>query len=130
MNRKEYLENKYLDTSSPIILSGSTKIHLYLKKKGYAVGLLKIIDWLQDQDSYSLQRSLRHSFKRNRIISHGIDFLWDTDLAMYLICKSIILILIFTHCHRHIQPIFICCTVNQQIIKISHCWIQADIFQK
>jgi hypothetical protein len=73
MNWKEYLENKYFDTSSPISFSGPTKIHLYLKKKGYAVGLHKIKHWLQDQDSYSLQRPLRHSFKRNRIISQGID---------------------------------------------------------
>ena len=79
MNWKEYLENKYFDTSCPISFSGPTKILLYLKKKGYAIGLHKIKHWLQDLDSYSLQRPLRHSFKRNRIISQGIYLLWDTD---------------------------------------------------
>ena len=41
----------------------------------------KIKHWLQGQDSYSLQRPLRYSFKRNRIISQGKYFLWDIDLA-------------------------------------------------
>jgi len=81
MNWKEYLQNKYFDTSSPISFSGPTKVFTYMRRKGYKVGLHKIKRWLQDQDAYSLQRPLRHNFRRNRVISQGIDFLWDTDLA-------------------------------------------------
>jgi len=81
MQWKEYLENKYFDTSSPISFSGPMKIYLYLKKIGFKVGLHKIRRWLQDQDAYSLQKPLRHKFKRRRVISQGIDYQWDVDLA-------------------------------------------------
>ena len=81
MDWKEYLENKYFDTVSPISFSGSTKMYLYLKKMGFKVGLHKIKRWLHDQDAYSLQRPLRRKFKRRRVISQGIYLLWDTDLA-------------------------------------------------
>jgi len=81
MTWKEYLENKYFDTKSAISFSGPTKIHWYLKNRGYKVGVHKIRRWLQDQDAYSLQRPLRHKFKRRRVISQGIDYLWDVDLA-------------------------------------------------
>lgn len=56
MEWKEYLENKYFDTASPISFSGPTKLDLYLKKMGFKVGLHKIKRWLHDQDAYSLQR--------------------------------------------------------------------------
>lgn len=81
MSWKEYLENKYFDTKSPISFSGPTKIYWYLKKRGYKVGVHRIRRWIQDQDAYSLQRPLRHKFKRRRVISQGIDYQWDVDLA-------------------------------------------------
>ena len=81
MDWKEYLESKYFDTTNPISFSGPTKVHIDLKRRGYNVGLHKIKRWLQDQDAYSLQRPLRHKFKRNRVISQGIDYQWDCDLA-------------------------------------------------
>jgi len=81
MNWKEYLQNKYFDTSSPISFSGPTKVFTFLKRKGYNVGIHKVKGWLEDQDAYSLQRTLRRKFKRNRVISQGLDYLWDTDLA-------------------------------------------------
>ena len=42
MQWKEYLENKYFDTSSPISFSGPMKIYLYLKKIGFKIRLHKI----------------------------------------------------------------------------------------
>lgn len=40
-----------------------------------------IKQWLQDIDAYSLQRPQRYKFKTNSVISQGLDFLWDVDLA-------------------------------------------------
>lgn len=45
------------------------------------MGLTAIKQWLQDIDVYSLQRHQRYKFKMNRVVSQGIDFLWDVDLA-------------------------------------------------
>ena len=82
MDWKEHLKSVYFDVKNPISYSGPTKIYRYLKKEGkYKVGLSAIKQWLQDIDAYSLQRPQRYKFKRNRVISQGIDFLWDVDLA-------------------------------------------------
>lgn len=55
----------------------------YLKNKGkYKCGLNCYQTMaLQDIDVYSLQRHQRYKFKMNRVVSQGIDFLWDVDLA-------------------------------------------------
>ena len=82
MSWKEHLERIYFDLKSPISFSGPTKIYNYLKKEGkYKVSLQAIRRWLQDIDAYSLQRPLRYKFKTRRVISQGIDALWDADLA-------------------------------------------------
>ncbi|XP_062567676.1 uncharacterized protein LOC134229907 [Saccostrea cucullata] len=82
MEWKEHLKSIYFDLENSVSYSGPTKIHRYLKKEGkYKVGLSAIKQWLQDIDAYSLQRPQRYKFKTNRVISQGIDFLWDADLA-------------------------------------------------
>ena len=47
----------------------------------YNVNYNQVRKWLQDQDAYSLHQPVRYRFKRNRVISQGIDYLWDMDLA-------------------------------------------------
>ena len=44
------------------------------------MGLTAIKQWLQDIDAYILQRPQRYKFKMNRVVSQGIDFLWDVNL--------------------------------------------------
>ena len=82
MSWKEHLNSIYFDVKNPISYAGPTKTYRFLKKEGkYKVGLSAIKQWLQDIDAYSLQRPQRYNVKTNRVISQGIDFLWDADLA-------------------------------------------------
>ena len=37
--------------------------------------------WLQDQDAFSLLQPVKYRFKRQRVITRGIDDMWDVDLA-------------------------------------------------
>ncbi|XP_069136808.1 uncharacterized protein [Argopecten irradians] len=63
-------------------LCRARKSYRYLRKEGkYKVGLHTIRRFLQDIDAYSLQRPLRYKFKTRKVISQGIDVLWDVDLA-------------------------------------------------
>ena len=79
---KDYLKDIYYNPKHPAAFSGPTKLHNVLKNDGrYNVGVQKIRQWLQDQDSYSLQQQTKRKSKRNRVISDGIDALWDVDLA-------------------------------------------------
>ena len=82
MGWKEYLEENYFDVKSPISFAGPLKIYNHLKNNSpYKVGIHAIRRWLQNVDAYSLQRPLRYKFKTRRVISQGIDALWDVDLA-------------------------------------------------
>ena len=47
----------------------------------YKVSLHDIRKWVRDVNAYSLQRPQRFKVKTRRVISHGIDALWDADLA-------------------------------------------------
>ena len=54
---KDYLKDIYYNPKHPGAFSGPTKLHKVLKNYGrYNVGVHKIRQWLQDQDSYSLQQ--------------------------------------------------------------------------
>ncbi|XP_033726667.1 uncharacterized protein LOC117316238 [Pecten maximus] len=86
MGWKEHLDNIYFDLNNPISYAGPEKIYKYLKKKKkkegkYKIGIHAIRRFLQDIDAYSLQRPLRYKFKTRKVISQGIDALWDVDLA-------------------------------------------------
>ena len=82
MGWKEHLEKIYFDLNNPISYAGPEKIYRYLKKEGkYRVGIHAIRIFLQNIDAYSLQRSIRYKFKTRKVISQGIDALWDVDLA-------------------------------------------------
>ena len=78
---KEYLETFYFNPESPGAFSGPPKLKNILKKAGYDISIDSIRNWLKDQDSYSLFKPVKHKFKRNRVITQGIDDLWDMDLA-------------------------------------------------
>ena len=78
---KQHLAQIYFNPEHPAAFSGPTKIQKILKNAGYTVGVHRIRQWLQDQDAYSLQKPMRRKFRRNRVITTGIDDLWDADLA-------------------------------------------------
>ena len=52
-----------------------------MRKDGkFVISKYKIRKWLQRQETYSLQRPLKRSFKRNNVIVKGIDDPLDVDL--------------------------------------------------
>ena len=50
------------------------------KENKYKVGLIKIKQWLQNQDVYSMNKSLKRRFKRARVFTAGIKDQYDIDL--------------------------------------------------
>jgi hypothetical protein len=78
---EQYLKKIYYDPSNPASFSGPDKLHRFVRKDGkFVLSKYKIRKWLQRQESYSLQRPLKRSFKRNKVIVKGIDDQWDVDL--------------------------------------------------
>ena len=81
MSWEKYLEEVYYNPLNAGSFSGPDKLFRYVKKEGkYVISKYKIRKWLQRQEAYSLQRPLRRHFKRNKVITTGIDDQWDADL--------------------------------------------------
>ena len=72
------LRRLYTDPSLESSYGGVDKLW---KSTGKKYARSKVKDFLHGQDTYTLHRGLRKSFKRNRIISWGVDYLWQADLV-------------------------------------------------
>ena len=78
---KDYLENNYFKPGVSGAFAGPKKLHNTLKQNKHHVTLTKVKQWLQDQDAFSLLQPVKYKFKRQRVITRGIDDMWDVDLA-------------------------------------------------
>lgn len=78
---EDFLSNIYFKIKEPGAFSGPKKLQVILKQNGYNVALSKIRKWTQQHDAYSLFKPVRYRFKRNRIVTTGLDYMWDVDLA-------------------------------------------------
>lgn len=77
----EYLASVYYNPANPASFSGPTKLYRVVRHNGrYDISLSDIKEWLQRQEPYTLHRSLKRRFKRNKVIVAGIDDQWDADL--------------------------------------------------
>jgi hypothetical protein len=75
------LKKNYYDPSNPASFVVPDKLYRFVRKDGKIVlSKYKIRKWLQRQEPYSLQRPLKRSFRRNKVIGKGIDDQWDVDL--------------------------------------------------
>ena len=81
MSWEDYLAKIYYDPVNAGSFSGPEKLYRYVRKAGkYVLSKYKIRKWLQRQEAYSLQRGVRRRFKRNKVITLGIDDQWEMDL--------------------------------------------------
>ena len=81
MNWSEFLNEYYFNPENPGSFAGPIKVRQILKDHGFNVTLRDVKQWLQDQDAYSLHRQATYKFKRKRIVTSGLDDMWDADLA-------------------------------------------------
>jgi hypothetical protein len=79
---KDYLAKIYLDPASPASFQGVDKIYRYVKEEGkYKIGKSRIQKWLNNQDSYSVNKHTTKKFSRGRVLVSGKDDQWESDLA-------------------------------------------------
>ena len=84
MNKKKdkYLTEIYYDPKRTGGFGGFERLYQNVKKDGkYDISRNYLKNWLMKQDTYTLHKSARRHFKRNRVIVGGIDELWQMDLA-------------------------------------------------
>ena len=78
---EKYLHSKYYDPAFPSSFSGLDRFFNAITKDGvYNISRNDVQEWLSSQDTYTVNKPVRHKFKRNRVIVSGIDDQWDGDL--------------------------------------------------
>ena len=79
---RAYLKEIYYNPEHPASYEGINKIYEFIKKEGkFKISKARIKNWLQNQQSYSLNKPVKRKFKRGRVIVSGIDDQFDIDLA-------------------------------------------------
>ena len=78
---EQYLKKIDYNPSNPASFAGPDKLYRFVRNDGkFELSKYKIRKWLQRQEPYCLQRSLKRSFKWNTVIVKGVDDQWDVDL--------------------------------------------------
>ena len=73
------LRSIYYDPAHPAAYSGIEVLYKACKREGITRAQIK--KWLKKQDTYTLHRSARKKFKRNRVVVYGINSQWQADLV-------------------------------------------------
>jgi transposase InsO family protein len=71
----------YYDVREPGSYGGINALYRLMRGKQNKVTLKQVRGWLAEQESYGLHKPVRRRFKRRKIYSRGIDYLWQADLV-------------------------------------------------
>jgi hypothetical protein len=68
----------YLNPSKPGAYASASKLYKAMRKK---ISLGKIKKFLQSQEAYTVLKQVRRKFKKSKVISPHVDYMWDADTA-------------------------------------------------
>lgn len=78
----DYLRKLYYTPGNPGAFGGPEKLYQAVKQDGkYKIGRIRIRQFLNNEDPYSLMKPIRRSFPRSNVVVDTIDSMWDGDLA-------------------------------------------------
>ena len=78
---EDYLREIYFNPSNPGSFQSSDKLYQAVKEAGrFNISRYQVQKWLQEQETYSLQKSYRRNFRRTPIVVAGKDDQWSADL--------------------------------------------------
>ena len=88
-NYKSVLHDLYYNVDSSISFGSLAAIFHKLKSlEGFEkITKHQVKDWLEQQKVYTLHSKVSHKFLRSKVISYGLDYLWEADIA-YAPAKS------------------------------------------
>ena len=76
-----FLRQIYYNPKYATAFSGFNKLWLTVKSHGKNISRQQLQDWLASQDVYTSHHPIVYRFKRRRVITRGINDVWDADLA-------------------------------------------------
>jgi hypothetical protein len=78
---EKYLQELYYDPKHSASFGGKEKLFQAAKQEGrHDVTRARIKKFLREQETYSLHHSVNRQFKRNKVMTTGIDDQWEMDL--------------------------------------------------
>ena len=77
----EILHEIYYNPSHPASFGGVNNLYKYAKLEDPNIKLNNVLNWLKQQNVYTLHRPARKHFTRNRIYVSQIDEQWEADLV-------------------------------------------------
>ena len=81
MSTEKELKRIYHDVKHPGSFGGAENLYQAAKKDGVKVTRGRVKKFLQSLPTYTKHKPLRRRYPRNRVYSHGIDFIWQIDLV-------------------------------------------------
>ena len=82
-HQKDFLNSLYFDISKPAAYTSLSKFYKELIKEGRTdFSLNQVKKWLSSQETHTLHKPVRKTFKRRRVIVQSIDEQWDSDLMV------------------------------------------------
>ena len=75
------IEKLYYDPSFPASFSGLKRFYAEARKIIPGLKYEHLLEWSKKVAPYTMHRPARKRFKRQRIYTQGIDYLWEVDLV-------------------------------------------------
>ena len=76
----KYLHKLYYNPQSKVAFGGVDKLWRHIRSSGRKITRRQLNEWLSKQDVYTSHHPILRRFARKRIITRGIDDIWDADL--------------------------------------------------
>ena len=71
----------YYDIKEPRSYGGVDALYRLVNNKGQKTTRKHVINWLPQQEAYSLHKPIRRRFNRRKIFVKDTDYLWQADLV-------------------------------------------------
>ena len=77
---EKYLCQLYYIPKHSTAFSSASKLWQYVRLRGKNITKKQLYEWLSKQDVYTSHHPIIHRFARRRVVTRGLNDVWDVDL--------------------------------------------------
>ena len=77
---EKYLHQLYYNPKHSAAFSSASKLWQYVRLHGRNITKKQLYEWLSKQDVYTSHHPIIHCFARRRVVTRGLNDVWDVDL--------------------------------------------------
>lgn len=78
---EDYLSGVYYNPRDPASFSSLQKLYRKSQRDGKNYSVKEIKAWLQQQETFTRHKAVRRRYRRSRVMTYGINYLWQADLV-------------------------------------------------